>query len=132
MPDVFAGDPTAVNIGGGKALRTIQWGNDVFVAGNFSATSVEAVTVPSGTWYNYYLQSKQTESTIVLQPGELVILTGSQQQLPKIPNVEDLANGVTAVEDITVSAPVQKFIYNGTLYLRRGNRTYTVDGQLVQ
>ena len=27
---------------------------------------------------------------------------------------------------------VQKFFYNGTLYLRRGNQTYTVDGQLVQ
>jgi len=133
MPEVFAGNPTAASVSGGKAVRTIQWGNNVFVAGNFSATDAQPVSVPSGTWYDYYLQKKQTASTIVLQPGELLILTGSQQPLPQIGDVEKLSTGI---EDITVttmpSSQVQKFFYNGTLYLRRGNETYTIEGLRVQ
>ena len=105
----------------------------MFVAGNFSATGVQAVTLPTGTWYNYYLQKKQSASTVSLQPGELLILTGTEQPLPVIRNVEDLANGVnSAVISTTVDSPVQKFFYNGTLYLRRGNQTYTIDGLRVE
>lgn len=130
LPNVFAGDPTAASISGGKALRTIQWGNDVFVAGNFSATDAQTVSVPSGTWYNYYLQAKENNTSITLQPGELLILTGSQQALPEIPDY----SYISGVEDI-MTAPkseVQKFFYNGTLYLRRGNTTYTIDGRRVE
>ena len=133
MPEVFAGNPTSTSVGSGKAVRTIQWGSNVFVAGNFSATLPQSINVPEGTWYNYYLQAKQTASTVVLQPGELLILTGTQQPLPEIPNVEDLSNGiVSAVATPTINAQVQKFYYNGTIYLRRGNATYTIDGQRVQ
>ena len=49
MPEVFAGNPTAVSVGSGKALRTIQWGSNVFVAGNFAMSGNQTVTVPSGT-----------------------------------------------------------------------------------
>ena len=133
MPSVFEGNPTSVSIATGNKLRKIQWGSNVFVAGNFSATTAQSVTIPSGTWYNYYLQSKQTASTVELQPGELLILTGTQQQLPVIGDVEKLSTGI---EDVVITSmpntQVQKFFYNGTLYIRRGNRTYTVDGQLVQ
>ena len=133
MPSVFEGDPTSASITTGKKLRTIQWGSDVFVAGNFSATETQTVTIPSGTWFDYYLQAKQTVTTVELQPGELLILTGTEQPLPVIRNVEDLANGVSsAVISTTIDSPVQKFFYNGTLYLRRGNQTYTIDGQLVK
>ena len=129
---MFAGDPTAVSITGGKALRTIQWGDDVFVAGNFSATDAQSVTVPSGTWYNYYLQKKETNSTISLQPGELLILTRSQLTLPETYTISNIH---ADVENISIEQPqskVQKFFYNGTLYLRRGNHTYTVDGLKVE
>lgn len=132
LPNVFAGDPTAVSITGGKALRTIQWGDDVFVAGNFSATDAQSVTVPSGTWYNYYLQKKETNSTISLQPGELLILTRSQLTLPETYTISNIH---ADVENISIEQPqskVQKFFYNGTLYLRRGNHTYTVDGLKVE
>ena len=133
MPSVFDGDPSSVSISSGKKLRTIQWGSDVFVAGNFSATEAQAVSIPSGTWYNYYLQASQTAATVELQPGELLILTGSQQPLPVIGDVEKLSTGIEEVMNvITPATNVQKFFYNGTLYLRRGNHTYTVDGQLVQ
>ena len=132
MPNVFAGDPTAVDVAGGKALRTIQWGSNVFVAGNFSATDAQTVTIPSGTWYNYYLQAQQTNTSVTLQPGELLILTGTQQPLPQIPDVANMAMGV---EDITVTPTennVEKFFYNGNIYIRRGNATYTVDGLRVE
>ena len=133
MPSVFDGDPSSVSISSGKKLRTIQWGSDVFVAGNFSATEAQTVSIPSGTWYNYYLQASQTAATVELQPGELLILTGSQQPLPVIGDVEKLSTGIEEVMNvITPATNVQKFFYNGTLYLRRGNHTYTVDGQLVQ
>ena len=112
--------------------RTIQWGTNVFVAGNFSATDAQTVTVPSGTWYNYYLQKKETNSSITLQPGELLILTGTQQTLPQID--EEMFHKVD-VDNIFVEQPaakVQKFLYNGTLYLRRDGVTYTIDGRRVE
>ena len=132
MPEVFAGNPTAASIGSGKPLRTIQWGNDVFVAGNFSTSAAQVVTVPSGTWYNYYLQKQETSSSITLQPGELLILTGTPQTLPTID--EDMFRKAKE-ESVSASEPagkVQKFFYNGTLYLRRGNVTYTIDGRRVE
>jgi len=132
MPSVFEGNPTSVSVNSGKALRTIRWGDNVFVAGNFSATAKQSVTIPSGTWYNYYLQTKQTASTVELQPGELLILTGSQQQLPVIGDIEKLVG----IEDVTFTSmpnsQVQKFFYNGALYIRRGNQTFTIDGRRVE
>ena len=133
MPSVFEGDPTSVSVATGKKLRTIQWGSEVFVAGNFSATTAQSVSIPSGTWYNYYLQARQTATAVELQPGELLILTGSQQQLPVIGDVEKLSTGIDEVINFTTPVSnVQKFFYNGTLYLRRGNQTYTVDGRRVE
>ncbi len=132
-PEVFAGNPTAASITGGKKLRTIQWGSDVFVAGNFSVDEAQTVTIPSGTWYNYYLQAAvgSQQSEISLQPGELLILTGEQVTLPEIPDFRY----ISGVENMTIATPkssVQKFFYNGTLYLRRGNQTYTIDGRRVE
>ena len=132
MPNVFAGNPTATDIGSGKALRTIQWGSDVFVAGNFSATDAQTVTIPAGTWYNYYLQKKETNASLTLQPGELLILTGTQQALPQIANVADLAAGIEDIVIPTAENKAQKFMYNGAIYIRRGNTTYTIDGLRVK
>lgn len=132
MPNVFEGDPTAASIGGGLSLRTVQWGNNVFVAGNFSATAAQTVTVPSGTWYNYYLQKQETNATISLEPGELLILTGTQVALPEINDEVFIGADVNNVFLSQPQSQVEKFFYNGALYLRRGNQTYTVDGLRVQ
>lgn len=132
MPNVFAGNPTAVQLGSGKALRTIQWGSDVFVAGNFSVSDNQTVEIPSGTWYNYYLQTQQTGSSVTLQPGELLILTGTQQPLPQIADVAQLAAGVEEVVTNQPAITAQKFMYNGALYIRKGDVTYTIDGRKVQ
>jgi hypothetical protein len=108
------GKPTKADIGG-KVVRTIQWGNDVFVAGNFSADKTQTVDIPSGTWFNYLAQMEQTSTQMTLAPGELVILTAEPVALPII------ANSLTAVEDIEVD-PTMDILppYNVHIYTATG------------
>ena len=116
LPEVFEGNPTASSLGSGKALRTIQWGSNVFVAGNFGVTGDQTVNVPSGTWYNYFEQKKQTATTIKLAPGEYVILTGKECKLPTI---------TTDLEDLVFPGATEEVLppYNVTIY--------NVNGQVV-
>jgi hypothetical protein len=116
MPEVFEGNPTASSLGSGKSLRTIQWGSNVFVAGNFGVTGNQTVNVPSGTWYNYFEQKKQTATTITLAPGEYVILTGKECKLPAI---------TTDLEDLVFPGSTSEVLppYNVTIY--------NVNGQVV-
>ena len=85
MPDVFEGNPTAQSLGSGQAVRYVQWGSDVLAVANFSATDAQSYNLPSGTWYNYYEGKQQTASSVILEPGELLILTGRKVELPDIP-----------------------------------------------
>ena len=102
LPEVFEGNPTKVDIGGGKKLRTIQWGSDVFVAGNFDVAGDQTVTMPSGTWYNYFAQAKQTTTTVTLRPGEVAIFTGKEVKLPEMPAGYEF---YTDVEDVVINTP---------------------------
>lgn len=133
MPDAFTGTPT-VSIGSGKALRTIQWGSNVFVAANFDVSGNQAVSMPSGTWYDYLEGgNRSTVSTYVLKPGELKVFTGQQTKAPTFTDIETRDH--TAVEEVWTNSTMpsaQKVFYNGTLYLRRGNTTYTIDGRRVE
>lgn len=133
MPDAFTGTPT-VSIGSGKALRTIQWGSNVFVAANFDVSSNQAVSMPSGTWYDYLEGgNRSTASTCVLKPGELKVFTGQQMKAPTFTDIETRDH--TAIEEVWTNSTMpsaQKVFYNGTLYLRRGDTTYTMDGQRVE
>ncbi len=133
MPDAFTGTPT-VSIGSGKALRTIQWGSNVFVAANFDVSGNQAVSMPSGTWYDYLEGGNlSTVSTYVLKPGELKVFTGQQTKAPTFTDIETRDH--TAIEEVWTNSTMpsaQKVFYNGTLYLRRGNTTYTIDGRRVE
>ena len=133
MPDAFTGTPT-VSIGSGKALRTIQWGSNVFAVANFDVSSNQAVSMPSGTWYDYLEGgNRSTASTCVLKPGELKVFTGQQTKAPTFTDIETRDH--TAIEEVWTNSTMpsaQKVFYNGTLYLRRGNTTYTIDGQRVE
>lgn len=133
MPEAFTGTPT-VSIGSGKALRTIQWGSNVFVAANFDVSGNQAVSMPSGTWYDYLEGgNRSTVSTYVLKPGELKVFTGQQTKAPTFTDIETRDH--TAIEEVEANSTmpnVQKVLYNGTLYLRRGNTTYTIDGRRVE
>ena len=133
MPEAFTGTPT-VSIGSGKALRTIQWGSNVFAVANFDVSSNQAVSMPSGTWYDYLEGGNlSTVSTYVLKPGELKVFTGQQTKAPTFTDIETRDH--TAIEEVWTNSTMpsaQKVIYNGTLYLRRGNTTYTIDGRRVE
>ena len=132
LPNVFAGNPTAVSIGSGKALRTIQWGQDVFVVGNFSATATQQATLPSGTWYDYFAQTKASSTSLTLQPGELKIFTGKQLQLPQVST--SFAFSKTDVEqiDVTFEAPYDVYVYTmtGQLVLSEKNAQQLPHDQL--
>lgn len=133
MPDAFTGTPT-VSIGSGKALRTIQWGSNVFAVANFDVSSNQAVSMPSGTWYDYLEGgNRSTASTCVLKPGELKVFTGQQTKAPTFTDIETRDH--TAIEEVWTNSTMpsaQKVFYNGTLYLLRGNETYTMDGRRVE
>jgi len=133
MPEVFEGNPTAVQIGSGQKVRTIQWGNNVFVAGNFSATTAQTVTLPSSTWYDYYLNGTMASGTVVLQPGELKIYTGTRVSLPQVPEYFDFAMGI----DDTAVAPsntgtAQKVLVDGMVYIVRDGVWYDLFGRKIR
>lgn len=116
--------PTKNTLSG--ALRSIQWGSDVFVAANFHASESKTATIPDGTWYNYYAQSQQTAKEVSLAPGEVIILTGSQVTLPEI-NLDFCF--LTGVENIVAPNPteilppynVQVYTLSGQLVMRQNN-----------
>ena len=132
MPEAFTGTPT-VSIGSGKALRTIQWGNDVFAAANFDVTSTQTVTLPSGTWYDYLDGGNTAGTSYTLQPGELKVFTGKKVEAPTFEDIEKRDDTpVDMVFDNSRTDEVVKYLYNGTLYIRRGSETYTIDGLRVE
>jgi hypothetical protein len=116
LPEVFEGNPTVANITGSRALRTVQWGNDVYMVANFSAVENQIATLPDGTWYNYFTQQLQPVGDVTLQPGEMLLLTGKQLQLPNIN---------TDVENVYIPELPNQILppYNVTIY--------TISGQAV-
>lgn len=130
IPHAFTGTPS-VSIGTGKALRTIQWGNNVFAAANFDVSGNQTVTLPSGTWYDYLGGAVQAGSAYNLTPGELKVFTSTPLQAPTFDDIQSRAT--QGVEDVLLPAMnIQKFLYNGTLYIRKGDVTYTIDGRIVE
>jgi hypothetical protein len=133
LPQVFEGNPTAVNIGSRAKLRTIQWGSDVFVAANFDTTSVQTVNLPSGIWYDYLDGGAQAGSSYNLKAGQLKIFTG---QPLTAPTFEDIMKrdpeGIETVTEDKTRVSGEKFIRDGQLYIRRGERTYTITGQEIR
>lgn len=116
LPEVFEGNPTVANITGSRELRTVQWGSEVCLVGNFSAVYDQTATVPEGTWYNYFTQQLQPAGDVTLKPGEMLLLTGKQLQLPNVN---------TDVENVFVPENTMDMLppYNATIY--------TVSGQAV-
>ena len=132
MPTVFAGNPSSVSVGSGKALRTIQWGSNVFAAANFGVSGNQAVTLPSGTWYDYLNGATKANSTYTLAPGELKVFTGSPVQAPTFKDIQkrDTQDFEQILEQSAVKS--QKVLRNGQLLIVRDDKVYTVTGQLVQ
>ena len=130
MPEAFTGTPT-VSIGSGKALRTIQWSNNVFAAANFDVTGNQTVTLPSGTWYDYLGDGNQASSSYSLAPGELKVFTGSPVKAPTFADIEKReSQGFADVQ--TDNVPCTKILRNGQVLILRGDRLYTITGARVQ
>ena len=132
MPQVFEGNPTSVTIGSGAKLRKIQWGSNVFVAANFSATSTNAVTLPSGTWYDYLEGgTRATNGTYSLAPGELKVFTGTSVLPPTFTDIQKRDH--SGVEEVEVQ-PVRatKFLRDGQVLILRGDKIYNIQGQVVE
>ncbi|MBQ9339189.1 MAG: hypothetical protein IJS13_02515 [Paludibacteraceae bacterium] len=137
MPQVFEGNPTSVSVGSGKELRTIQWGNDVFVAGNFSVAASQSVTLPDGTWYDYLAGGVQAGASYTLQPGEVIVFTGTAITPPVIPNAyPDITLGLdeTPVYDFFSNRADKavKRIIDGRLVLILDGRSYDALGRRIQ
>lgn len=139
LPTVFEGNPTAVSIGTGKAIRTIQWGSNVYVVGNFSATGAQTATLPAGSWYDYLQGGTSTAggTNITLQPGDLKIYTSTKLELPSVPTSYDY----TYVGINTVETEKTGYIYptatDGMIYITADElpqrvQIYSVNGAMVE
>lgn len=110
LPTVFEGNPTKSVLTTGKALRTIQWGNDVFVAGNFSVSQTQTVTLPEGEWYDY-LHGGLAASTYKLRPGTIYVFTAHPFTEPH-----------------TLTTEGKKTFINGTIYIEKNGKWYNILG----
>ena len=131
LPTVFEGDPTAVSVSGGKSLRTIQWGSNVFAAGNFAASGTQTVSLPSGTWYDYLGGAAKADASYTLQPGEVKVFTGAQLQAPEIPSHYDFKVGVENVF-FNEAPKTSKILRNGQVLILRGDQVYDLMGRRVK
>lgn len=136
LPQVFAGNPVAASITSGKALRTIEWGSGataVYVAGNFSPDSPQQLTLPSGTWYDYlHGAAAVTSSTLMLAPGELLVLTGSPLTAPAVPNAYEEFTTDVPFTSSAKSTSAQKVLKNGHIYIIKDNLWYNVQGTRIK
>ena len=132
MPSVFAGNPTAANLNKGTILRTIQWGDHVFVAGNFSATETKSLTMPSGTWYDYLAGGSVAATSYTLQPGEVKVFTGIQVDLPQVPTKYTFLQGIEDIVAEPSSSSAYKILRNGQVLIVRGDKIYTITGMEIR
>jgi hypothetical protein len=132
LPHVFAGNPTASSLNEKAAIKSVQWSNQVFAVGNFSATASQTVRLPSGTWYDYLDGGQKAAESCTLQPNEIKVFTGSYIAAPVVPDsYEDL----TPLEYI-LPQPVsstRKLLIDGTLrIIREDGSVYSVSGNRIQ
>ena len=134
MPGAFEGNPTSQNISSGDKLRKIQWGSNVFAAANFDVTGNQAVTLPSGTWYDYLNGATPANGTYTLAPGELKVFTGKPVVAPTFADINKReTQGIEQpTSDSSLKGRGEKFLKDGQLLIRRGDNIYTITGARVQ
>ena len=131
MPSVFEGNPSSVSVNSGSKLRKIQWGSNVFAAANFDVTGNQAVTLPSGTWYDYLNGATKANGTYTLAPGELKVFTGTPVIAPTFEDINKRA--AQGFEEVQMDqVPSTKFIRDGQILIRRGDNIYTITGERVK
>ena len=131
LPNVFSGDPAFASVNSGLQKRVVQWGNDVYAVANFDTISVQTVTMPSGTWYDYLNGGTPAASSYSLQPGELKVFTSAQIAPPAFADIQKLDH--TPVENVTDGQEIkaQKVLRDGQVLIIRGDKIYTITGQCI-
>lgn len=130
MPDAFSGTPT-VSISSGKALRTIQWGSNIFAAANFSVSDNQTVTLPSGNWFDYLNGGTQAGSSYSLAPGELKVFTGKVLVPPTFDDIEK--RNQTPIENVPeTETRAYKIVRDGQVLIVLGDKVYNMQGQVVR
>jgi len=86
---------------------------------------------------NYYLNDLKTETSTLIQEGESYTFTveeGEPENRFLITSIPYEKPGIaTGVTDLDADAPkVQKIIYNDKLYIIRGGKVFSAEGQLVK
>ena len=130
MPEVFAGNPTDYQLAESAQQRYVQWGDKVYAVANYSATKTLSVTLPAGTWYDYYAGGTKAQSSYTLQPNELLIFTGSSIQPPAIPSAYDYVNGIEQIEWLQApQTTTRKVLIDGQIYIvREDGSIYSLTG----
>ena len=116
MPSVFEGNPTASSI-----------------SSNFGVEGNQAVSMPSGTWYDYLGgAAKATSSTCVLAPGELKVFTSTAVKAPTFTDIEKRDH--TPIENVSTDEMPQsyKILRDGQIYILRGDNIYTITGARIE
>lgn len=132
MPEVFEGNPTSQNISSGNKLRKIQWGSNVFAAANFDVTTNQAVTLPSGTWYDYLDGATLASGTYTLAPGELKVFTGTPVIAPTFSNIQKRDHTGIELTPSESFSKGQKILRDGQILILRGEKVYNLQGQEVR
>lgn len=117
LPDVFTTSNYTYDVGNGKEVRWMRYGNNVYAVVNYSPNQTKTVTLPAGTWYDY-LDGGDANTTYTLQPGEIKVFTGN-----------DLA-GLEELEAESVgNKNALKVLQNGQIYIIRDGATYDITGR---
>lgn len=133
MESIFANTtPTAVNIGSGQKLRTIQWGVNVFAAANFDTIANLAVTLPSGTWYDYLEGGTKANTTYTLAPGELKVFTLTPVQAPTFSDIEHRDHQDIETVRTDEMPKAIKILRDGQVLIIRDDKIYNLMGIRVE
>lgn len=132
MPEVFEGNPNGLIVGTGRQLRRVQWGNNVIAVANFDVTGDQSYTLPSGTWYDYLDGATPASGTYLIAPGELKVFTGTPVVAPTFSDISKRDHTPIDNVESETNEKSYKYLQDGQIFIRRGDKTYTITGALVR
>lgn len=129
MPGAFTGTPS-VNIGSKQVVRKVQWGNNIFAVANYEVTGNQTVTLPAGTWYDYFNGGTKASSTCTLAPGEMKVFTATSVKAPTFADIEK--RDTQGVEGVQQEVKCTKILRDGQILILVGDKVYNLQGQRVR
>ncbi len=141
LPKVFEGNPTSYDLGGGRPLRSVIWGNGVnrvFIVSNVSVSNQD-IELPQGTtnWYDYLANNSnamKAGTKVTMKPGEVKVYTAQYFQLPEVPTEYDFISN-TNIENIEYNKPnctIYPTITENVIYIESSEEINSVEVINVQ